>query len=318
MLKDISKMRLGIKIGRMRIDIIGYADDIPLVSNILINLQKMLEAVENYCNQHEIKVNGDKTVLLIFNKWCQRSKKELTEDSVQFKPKLQGYELKENYTLKYLGVEIVSDLTNTRHLDAKCNKAIKAMASIKAKGLCDKQIHAETKSVMYNSFIMPILTYCVELLVLNKKEMNQIRITESNMIKTMLNVRSSCRSKPILNAMRVEHLSRRINKMKLSLFIRLNENEYTKTLLNECEINKIELDFMEQIKEDTHELSDAHSVINKCKIKIDILKKASNDEWKSCLLALKLREIFNMPLRSKISSLITQLTSTYTPNFLLT
>jgi len=107
MLKDISKMRLGIKIGRMSIDIIGYADDIPLVSNILINLQKMLEAVENYCNQHEIKVNGDKTVLLIFNKWCQRSKKELTEDSVQFKPKLQGYELKENYTLKYLGVEIV-------------------------------------------------------------------------------------------------------------------------------------------------------------------------------------------------------------------
>jgi len=71
----------------MSIDIIGYADDILLVSNILVNLHSMLETVENYCNIHEIKVNGDKTVLLIFNKWCQRNKKELTEDNLQFKPK---------------------------------------------------------------------------------------------------------------------------------------------------------------------------------------------------------------------------------------
>ena len=69
---------------------------------------------------------------------------------------------------------------------------------------------------------MPILTYGTELLSLNKKEMNQIRITESNMIKTML---SSCKSKPILNDLRIDHLSRRINKMKLSLYVRLNENE---------------------------------------------------------------------------------------------
>ena len=72
---------------------------------------------------------------------------------------------------------------------------------------------------------MPILTYGTELLSLNKKEMNQIRITESNMIKTMLNVSSSCKSKPILNDLRIDHLSRRINKMKLSLYVRLNENE---------------------------------------------------------------------------------------------
>ena len=100
----------------------------------------MLESVENYCNQHEIKVNGDKTVLLIFNKWCQGSKKGLTKDSVRFKPKLQGYELKDTYTLKYLGNEIVSDQSNTRNLDSRCNIAIKAMASIKSKGLCDKKI----------------------------------------------------------------------------------------------------------------------------------------------------------------------------------
>lgn len=67
-----------------------------------------------------------------------------------------------------------------------------------------------------------------------------------------------------------------------------------------------------------HELSEAHSLNNKCKIKLDILKQASNDEWKSSPITSKLREIFNMPLRGKIASLITLATSTYTPAYLLT
>jgi hypothetical protein len=176
MLKNISKMKLGIRIVRMSIDVIGYADDILLVSNILVNLQKMLEVVEIYCNQHEIKVNGDKTVLLIFNKWCQRNKSELKADETQFKPKLQGYELEDTYNLKYLGVEITSDQSNSKHIETRCNKVIKALASIKAKGLCDKQIHPDTKAQMYKTYIMPILTYGIELLILNKRDItNKLR-----------------------------------------------------------------------------------------------------------------------------------------------
>jgi hypothetical protein len=185
MLQIISKMKIGIKIGRISIDVIGYADDILLVSNIKNNLQKMLNF---YCHNHEIKVNGDKTVLLIFNKWIQRSKKELLEDSHEIELKLQNIKLAESYSLKYLGVKLSSDQSNTKHVNTRCEKALKAMAMIKAKGLGEKLVHAQTKSQLYKSFIMPIITYGVELIKLSKQEFNQMRITESNMIKNLINI----------------------------------------------------------------------------------------------------------------------------------
>ena len=57
---------------------------------------------------------------------------------------------------------------------------------------------------------------------LNKKEFNLMRITEGN-IKKFLNLRTSCRTKPLLNAFKIKHLERRLSKAKMSLYIRLYE-----------------------------------------------------------------------------------------------
>ncbi len=248
---EISKMKIGIKVGRLSIDIIGYADDILLVSNVKSNVQKMLHKVEQYYNLYEIKVNGDKTVLFIFNKWCTRSKKELNEDSTNLTLTLQNIKLVESFSLKYLGMEITTDLTNKKHIDTRCDKALKAMSMIKAKGLGDVQIHEQTKSGMYKTFVMPILTYGLDLLTINKKEHNQLRITESNMIKNLLNVRSSCRSKPIMAALKIEPIDRRLTKMKLSLTKRLKENEYTNAVLMECKKIHVHLDLIDEAEKET-------------------------------------------------------------------
>jgi len=313
MISEISKAKIGIRLGKMSIDVIGYADDILLVSNIMAHLQKMLNLVDHYCDEHEIKVNGDKTVLLIFNKWIQRSKKELECDKDQTKLTLQGVTLSETYQLKYLGVEISADQTNTKHINTRCDKAMKALASVKSKGLCDKQIHFMLKSQMYKTFIMPVLTYGMELMILNKKELNQIRITESNMVKNMINVRSSCRTKPIMNALQIENLNSRLMKMKLSLYVRLNENDYTKTIISECETNKFELDFVKAIKHETDDLSTANTLVNKCKVKSEIISRSSVHVWNTSILAQQLREIFELTNRTIIPGLIMLKVSTYIP-----
>jgi hypothetical protein len=46
MLQSVSRMKLGIRIRKISIDVIGYADDILLVINVKTNLQKMLDEVE--------------------------------------------------------------------------------------------------------------------------------------------------------------------------------------------------------------------------------------------------------------------------------
>lgn len=205
LLKTISKMCIGLRVGNIGIDVIGYADDILIVSNVLNNVQKMLNEVDSYCNDNEIKVNGAKTVLLIFNKRIYRSKKELELDKNQTKLNLQGIELTESYDLKYLGVQMRADQSNITHIETRCDKALKAAAMVRTKGLCEKQIHSFLKGQMFKSFIMPILTYGMDLITLNKQEFNKSRITESNIIKRFINVRSSARTKPIMNPLKNEH-----------------------------------------------------------------------------------------------------------------
>lgn len=173
---------------------------------------------------------------------------------------------------------------------------MRAMASIKSKGLCDKQIHYMLKSQMYKTFIMPVLTYGMELLKLTKKELNQIRITESNMIKNMINVRSSCRTKPIMNTLQIESLNRRLTKMKLALYTRLNENSYTKSIITECEANRFELDFVKVIRQETDDLSNANSLTNKCIVKSEIITKATLNDWKTSTLVHQLTEIFGIAI----------------------
>ena len=109
----------------------------------------MLHIIERYSDEHEIKINADKTVLLIFNKWCQRSKKELESDNAQFKPTLQNIELSETFEMKYLGVEFTSDYTNKKHIETRCSKSNKAAAMIKSRGLTDKAIHPFTKIQLF-------------------------------------------------------------------------------------------------------------------------------------------------------------------------
>jgi len=316
MLDKISKLKLGLRIGKLSIDVIGYADDILLVSNIKSNLQEMLQVIDNYCNAHEIKVNGDKTVLLIFNKWCNRSKRETTEDTPEVDLSLQNIKLLENYSLKYLGVELSSDQSNTKHINTRCDKAMKAMAMIKAKGLGDKQIHALTKAQLYKSFIMPIIMYGLELLTLSKQEYNQLRITESNMIKNLLNVRSSCRTKPIMSALKIESIDRRLTKGKLSLFNRLNENKYTKLIIEECKSTKTEIDMLKEVDVETSEFSIALDLVTKCKLKCEIITHSTHEEWKNNSIANQLLEIFNLKNCDKIISSIMAITSTYVPKFL--
>lgn len=312
LISEISKMKIGIRIGNISIDIIGYADDILIVSNLLINIQKMLHIIERYSDEHEIKINADKTVLLIFNKWCQRSKKELESDNAQFKPILQNIELNETFEMKYLGVEFTSDYTNKKHIETRCSKSNKAAAMIKSRGLTDKAIHPFTKIQLFKSFILPICTYGVDLLELSKKDFNKIRITESNNAKSFINIWSSCRTKPVYNAFKIESLERRLNKMKLSLFNRLNQNKHTKILIDELNKNNVVTPFLKSIKELTNEFSNAMNMTQKCSIKIDILTKATEEDQKNGKMVNELRKIANLKDRATIPVILMSKLNTYT------
>ena len=137
------------------------------------------------------------------------------------------------------------------------------------------------------------------------------------MIKNLINVRSSCRSKPILAALRIESLTSRLTKMKLSLLNRLKENEYTNAVINECTKQNVPLILASEAENETKELSNALSIENKCVMKIEIISHASKEDWKLNKKAQELIKIFDSIDKTKISSLITFATSNYVPKFMI-
>ncbi len=310
----ISQARLGIRVGRLSLDIIGYADDVLIISNIKKNIQTMLNIVDDYSNEHEIKVNGDKTVLIVFNKWLIRNKNELEKDVDNSDLKLQGIVLVETHYLKYLGVELSSALSNTKHIESRVNKIHKAFALIKTNGLNDVQVHACTKGQLFKSFIMPNTTYGLDLMSLNKKEFNLMRIAECNVIKSMINVTSGCHSKSIFHALKIETLQSRIEKSKLSLYIRLCKNEYTAAILDQLKINGLKTTFVEEIESFTKDYSSNWNMEKKCELELEVMKSSNVADQENNKIADELKKIFNGSIRTKIPFLVTKLTIAYQVN----
>ena len=80
--------------------------------------------------------------------------------------------------------------------------------------------------------------YGVELFELTKEQTDKVCKLENLILKRMIGIKQRCYSRHILNSLRIGLPRRYINKMKLKFAMKLEDNDYTKTILNEwTEIN---------------------------------------------------------------------------------
>jgi len=78
LISEIERNSQGIRIGKNKIDIILYADDVVLLSNSALGLQEMIRVVEQYGSKNEVKFNVAKTNILIFHNKKRISRKSTT------------------------------------------------------------------------------------------------------------------------------------------------------------------------------------------------------------------------------------------------
>jgi hypothetical protein len=69
-------MELGVKIGKMCIDVLAYADDILIITHTKINMQLMLNRLSELGEELEIKFNPNKSVYMVFNAIAYQTKNE--------------------------------------------------------------------------------------------------------------------------------------------------------------------------------------------------------------------------------------------------
>ena len=143
----------------------AYADDIKLVRTNLRDTQQDICCIENWCIESDMKLNSDKvTELEIFKGEHQL----VVNDQIVQKVRSQ----------KDLGIIVTENLSWNDHAEERCKKATGAFFQNKKNlGLKTSQF---LKLSAYCGYVMPILSYGSELLLLNNaatKMIESVRAT---------------------------------------------------------------------------------------------------------------------------------------------
>lgn len=109
----------GTVIGRTKIFLLKFADDIALVSDDEEGLQSMLGSLEKYVNKNRLIVNTDKTKIMVFGNGGRRGKKE--------RWKFNGRELEPVNCFKYLGFHFSTRNEFGTHIRLMAGKSQKAI-----------------------------------------------------------------------------------------------------------------------------------------------------------------------------------------------
>ncbi|CAK1594967.1 unnamed protein product [Parnassius mnemosyne] len=136
---------------------VGYADDLTILvsgktASIVCDLtQAALRIVERWCREHDLTVNPNKTVLVMFTQ-----KRKLNNYHL---PSLFSTKLQLSSEVKYLGLTLDSKLNWNKHIENKINKA--SITFWQCRNMIGKRWGLTPKIILwlYKTVIRPMITY---------------------------------------------------------------------------------------------------------------------------------------------------------------
>jgi hypothetical protein len=152
LVKELNEVGVGLNITNILLCCLLYADDLVLFAENEKDLKKLLECLYLWCNKWRVKVNITKSNVLHF----RHSKKKCSE--VDFSLGEQKIEYASSY--KYLGIILDEHLTFSKAINELASSANRALGSLISKYKLNKNMGYSTFTKLFNSCILPILTYC--------------------------------------------------------------------------------------------------------------------------------------------------------------
>ena len=158
LLVELEKSNYGALIGNLRISVLGFADDIALISDSIKNMEKLVKICENWVARNLMEFNVSKCKAMVFNR-------PISTISSRFR--LRGQTIKAVQEYKYLGVLLSTKrLTNlfSKHFAKSIEKAERRLQCIRHLGYHKDGLRIETAIRMYKTLVRPILEYCAQVL----------------------------------------------------------------------------------------------------------------------------------------------------------
>ena len=110
------------------------------------------------------------------------------------------------YFTKYLGVELMDNMSSVNHLKKRKSSAFASLSKIKSAGLISESTNLLTRIQLYKTYIRPILYYGMNVLNLNQTQMFEFKRTEGNIVKTMVNLHKTAKTTELFAAFNMKQL----------------------------------------------------------------------------------------------------------------
>lgn len=163
-----------------------YADDMAIAATDLDNIQSALDTLSKWAERNDIKINEEKTELVVFRKGGR-----LTEEE---NVKCNGKQLKRTSDFKYLGITIQTTGKSFRlHIRSRVMAATRAMNEIRN----ITQLSISTAMDLFRIKILPVLTYGLESVgeYLTYKQMEELERVKARYLKRALGLPQNARSR---------------------------------------------------------------------------------------------------------------------------
>ena len=200
----------------IRLFVLLYADDTIVLAESEQELQNALVGVYEYCEQWDLKVNVEKTKVVIFSRGKIRKHRNFFFGALPL-------EVVDDYT--YLGMVCNYDGTYNKAIQKRIQQANKAMYSLltKARRLC---LPVDIVCDIFEKSVVPVLTYACE--IWGCGDLTPIEVFHKKFLKILLQLSRSTPSVIVYGEVGRLPLKNTIYKRMLSFWIKISEDKTTK------------------------------------------------------------------------------------------
>lgn len=169
----------GTAINKEKIHCLKYADDIVVMADYQEELQAMLNSLQRYSKKNRMKINPEKTKIMVFRRKGREGRKANW--------KIEGQKIEEVKQVKYLGFTFTqanSHQTHINRITQKANKTVNVVWSILKRTRCTNWKKIDQ---LFTSLIQSIITYGAEIWGL--REWAEVERVQAKYYKMVLGLR---------------------------------------------------------------------------------------------------------------------------------
>jgi len=146
------ELRGGVSIGNgRRVNVLAYADDIVLLADTPTSLQMMINELHHYCSTWNLKVNLEKSKVIVFRNGGRPAKNE--------KWRINGRTIEVTNMYKYLGVLLTPSLSMSQHIKDQVSRSKLGLNTIWHKLVMREDLGFDTKEKVFKAVSRSILWY---------------------------------------------------------------------------------------------------------------------------------------------------------------